>query len=713
VEVARPNGRPRWIALAVAVPLLLLSTGPMPTEVLGPLVFLDLRPNGGEVFAGDSSQTIAWNASHGNDALFTATVEYTFNESRGYPYFIARGMFPLPSAALPWHVPLYNSSAARVRVCGVARDGDGACIASAANFRVLATPPYLALLSPANGAFGVDPFQPLVFGMEDVNLATVVASTTPTVTLDFPQWDPEERTLTFSPLEPFAGCTAYTVTAQAQDANGNPLGPYSWTFATRCFVYIMWTNPADGETNVSLDAPLIVQFSGPINVATTWVMVDPTTAFTATWSNADSMVRFDHATPFSPCTNYTVWVNSPDLVDGPAPNPWSFTTRCTPIIGANAPADGSTNAGLRDPIIIRFSEPMDIASVTVTFAPSVANLTFSWSDGNRTLRVDHDTFVPCTLYSIMVTGRNFRGDPLIPGPVPNPWSFTTACVDTWLTGLRIERLPPGDLLLSWNPVPYATAYRVYESPNRLAVFPWRLLAETPATQLLLTGQLRDGMAHFYIVRAVLGSWEGGNSTMAAKVETSVVFNPASTNVHWVSLPYVSGYRTASDIANELTASKVAVIGKYDPTTGRTLLWYYFRGAWRGTDFPLQAGDGLFVSAVSSFAWSVVGVDSPQILAFVANETRPKVYGVGLPYTGPYSRASDLVLEIEGSLDGTANTKIARVERWDGPSQTLLSFAWTPAGWSGTDFALMPGEAVYLWVTADFAWQPRLLTPFVP
>jgi len=117
--------------------------------------------------------------------------------------------------------------------------------------------------------------------MEDVNLATVVASTTPTVTLDFPQWDPEERTLTFSPLEPFAGCTAYTVTAQAQDANGNPLGPYSWTFATRCFVYIMWTNPADGETNVSLDAPLIVQFSGPINVATTWVMVDPTTAFTA------------------------------------------------------------------------------------------------------------------------------------------------------------------------------------------------------------------------------------------------------------------------------------------------------------------------------------------------------------------------------------------------------------------------------------------------
>ena len=137
--------------------------------------------------------------------------------------------------------------------------------------------------------------------------------------------------------------------------------------------------------------------------------------------------------------------------------------------------------------------------------------------------------------------------------------------------------------------------------------------------------------------------------------------------------------------------------------------------WRGTDFVISPGDGLYVGSVSSFTWVVVGTDQAIPLQFLFNlPPATNLNFLSLPYTANYMRASDLVFDIEGDVGGAANTRIVEVAKWDGVSQSaLFLFEWTPAGWVGSDFTIGPGESVVFQIVASFTWQPKLMTPEVP
>jgi hypothetical protein len=174
------------------------------------------------------------------------------------------------------------------------------------------------------------------------------------------------------------------------------------------------------------------------------------------------------------------------------------------------------------------------------------------------------------------------------------------------------------------------------------------------------------------------------------------------------------YRKAGDISGELTSSRIDVIGKWDPETQATVLWYFFRGGWRGTDFALNPGDGFFVGILQSFEWVVNGTDGAVVHAFpYMPPPSANVHWISLPYTAAYERASDIVVAIEGGLGVMNSTKITEVGRWDPIRQWFETFAWTPSGWSGTDFPLVVGEGLYLLVVSSFEWTPRLLTAEVP
>jgi hypothetical protein len=227
-----------------------------------------------------------------------------------------------------------------------------------------------------------------------------------------------------------------------------------------------------------------------------------------------------------------------------------------------------------------------------------------------------------------------------------------------------------------------------------------------------TGHLDDGFPHYYVVRAVVGSAEGPNSTMAVKLPLVVPFDPGRTNLYWLSLPYRNGFGRASDIAGALPAGSLDIVARWDPENATLPYHYYFRDAWRGQDFPIRVGEGFLLGSLRPFSWVVVGTDTVYSLSFVSGPAT-SVHWISLPYTGPYARASDLVLDIEGSLGPSANTKITEVGLWDGIAQAPVPFYWTPTGWTGLDFDLPPGGGVYLRVVSDFAWLPRLLTPEVP
>lgn len=93
-------------------------------------------------------------------------------------------------------------------------------------------------------------------------------------------------------------------------------------------VWIVSTSPADGETDVNVNAPIVIVFSGPIDTANLSVTIIPALVLTFTWSSGDTVLNISHPTPFFECTAYTFSIGGVD--PGPVPNPWTFFTTCGP-----------------------------------------------------------------------------------------------------------------------------------------------------------------------------------------------------------------------------------------------------------------------------------------------------------------------------------------------------------------------------------------------
>lgn len=597
-------------------------------------------------------------------------------------------------------------------------------------FTTVGISPFIVSTSPADGASGVAiTADVVVVFSEAMNTATVIATAVPVVTFIY-TWSPDNMTLTLSHVAPLLECVTYTVDVQGQDTSGDPLVagpvPEPWSFSTTCpRPYITSTSPADAATGVALTASIVIAFSEPMDPATVTVLLAPTAGLlTYIWSNGNQTLTVTHSAVFVDCALYMVTVAGDDvdgnpLIAGPVPNPWTFRAACAPPqILSTVPVNGAVGVSPTAAIVVTFSRAMDTPSVTANFVPG-ATVTSVWSGGDTILTMTPGpALAGCTLYTVTIAGQDTNANALVAGPVPNPFSFTTTCPPAGPpTNLRISRVLPSTLRLTWNAVPLADRYRVYESSNRFASFPsgWTaLIPEPTAPSFDAIGHWTDGLAHFYIVRSIRGTTEGANSSMASKIVRASTFTPGATNAHWFSLPYRSPYARASDIATELGPTRIDVIAKWNPTTQRSILYYYFRGAWRGTDFTISGGDGLWFGAVSSFSWALVGTDPATTLGFTLNPPgRGNVNWVSVPHTGTYTQASQFVVQIEGNTGGGANTKIVEVVKWDSATQSFVRYNWAPGGWTGNNFALVAGDAIYFTIVSSFNWQPSLVTPEVP
>jgi len=398
------------------------------------------------------------------------------------------------------------------------------------------------------------------------------------------------------------------------------------------------------------------------------------------------------------------------LVDGPVPNPWQFTTAelIPPRITATVPADGATDVPLDQSIIVTFSEAMDTATVSCLLVPPDVSLAPGWSGGDMVLTLTHVTpFATTTIYTVTCSGHDLDGNDLVPGLIPNPWSFTTVGIlpPEAPGGLQVTKVLPSTVRLTWRFVPSADLYRIYESADRFAAFPWGELGTTTATTFD-ADHLADGQTHFYIVRAVRSGLEGANSTMGVKIAKSIDHSSTSANIYWFSLPYHSSYARASDISNELTSTKISVVAKWNPASQRPSLWYYFRNKWRGADFTISPGDGLYIGSVSTFSWAIVGTDADVYLSFTPNNPPKKnVNWISIPFTGIYSTASDIANELTSGA-------VTEIGMWDPTTQSTKRWYWTGSTWTGDDFAFNPGDGIYITIVSDFDWQPILITPEV-
>jgi hypothetical protein len=308
------------------------------------------------------------------------------------------------------------------------------------------------------------------------------------------------------------------------------------------------------------------------------------------------------------------------------------------------------------------------------------------------------------------TPTNCKDGPEVPGGGTPP----AAPPNLW-----VERSDP-NIIVHWDTVTGADSYNAYRSMDRFAAFPsgWTLASEM-TNSWTHAGAYGDTNTWFYVVRADnTTNGESTNSTMGVKLHKDLG-TPYSVgrNIYWISLPYDSIYTKASDIVMDIEGSMGApsminAVCKWNPTTQNTKLFIYAK-RWRGQDFPISPGDGICINSINAnWDWIITGTDASEMLGFTYNVGKGNINWISLPYTTDYKSASEIVMDIEGSLI-TTPTKINVVAMWDPVTQAVMRFFWSGTDWTGTDFAIAPGEGYYLEITSTFTWTPDLVTPTVP
>ncbi|PJF43729.1 MAG: hypothetical protein CUN55_07595 [Phototrophicales bacterium] len=213
----------------------------------------------------------------------------------------------------------------------------------------------------------------------------------------------DERTLAFTPVEgwPRASEFEITIDTSALAIDGTPLeDTISIQVRTLGPLEVATVVPAADATGVAADARIVVTFNRPVvplvntedlaNLPSP-IRISPDIDGKGEWLNT-SIYTFTPAGALKGGTTYTVTVNEGlTSVDGailPEDYVWSFKT-LPPQILSITPSDGSHNVLLETPIIVQFSQPMNITSVEEGFALLFGGQnvegTFVWNDDKTTM----------------------------------------------------------------------------------------------------------------------------------------------------------------------------------------------------------------------------------------------------------------------------------------------------------------------------------------
>jgi len=270
---------------------------------------------------------------------------------------------------------------------------------SAAPFLPDVTPPTVALATPGS-ATNVAVDTALLFAFsEDMDPGSVTVTMTPPPpgALGAPVWV-DAKSVSFQPTAVLAFGTSYTVEVTGADLAGNALvGTRSFTFATAnppdvTLPTIVATGPAEGATGVGVSANLTFEFSEPMNPTSVQGAFTSIPAITCSWAASLDARSFTcaHAAPFAFSTAYaaTMGIGAMDLAGNhlAAPTTVHFATANAPdtlrpmvcprtggsepcpATSSTFPGSGATGISRSTNIVVRFSEPMNQASVQAAFA---------------------------------------------------------------------------------------------------------------------------------------------------------------------------------------------------------------------------------------------------------------------------------------------------------------------------------------------------------
>jgi hypothetical protein len=293
--------------------------------------------------------------------------------------------------------------------------------------------------------------------------------------------------------------------------------------------------------------------------------------------------------------------------------------------------------------------------------------------------------------------------------------------------------------MSWNSNPSIDSYRVYSATGalgKLNTFPtaWNLIATvvpTPAETPSYGYTDATGNTYtFYAVTGVNGAGESRSSSMGSKVIFDFQYVTTRTDVYRLSLPsHVSKYVQASDIVTEIegslfTGAKLNQLLLWNSCSQNSIVYMFNTSynVWTGNNWNVDtntnSSNALYLNAVSNFSWISAGVDDVTTLVFYYHDFASGLSNINkrsIPYTSVYSKASDIVKDLEGGTGAGSNTKIDKLMVWNPLTQNykLYMYNYKYNMWLGNDFDIMPGDAVNLYPTSNFTWPVKTAATPVP
>ena len=472
---------------------------------------------------------------------------------------------------------------------------------------VIGTNPFIVVTDPVNGAQDV-PLDKLVFikFSKTMDRATLNVQVTPNFPVA-PSWGALDMYLNLTHA-PFAEFTTYTFTIQACDLFAQCLvagpvpNPFSFT-TTSTYPKIMLTDPANNAVEVPLVKIVVVDFNKPMNTNSVNEIVTPGTTFTHQWSNGDRRLSMYHSVAFQACTLYSFQITGQDtlgnnLVAGPVPNPWTFTSTCLPA------APGGLAVQRQGNDIVLTWRASTLATGYHVYKASDRFAAWPWT------MVGNVTGLTYT-----VTGDN--------ADTVNHFYIVRGYNALWLEGpnssmgVRMYRqfsFTAGIANAQWFSLPYRSTYaKASDITAELTDAKINVVAKWDAKR-------QNSIFYYWFHNAWHGQdftivpgdglWIGLVSTFGwsitgtdSSASLQFLMNPPSkSNFNFISLPYTTSYTNAQSITNELTYTQVVELGHWDAASHSWQKWTYSGGTWAGANFDIMPGDGFYMVIASSFTW---------------------------------------------------------------------------------------------------------------
>lgn len=261
-----------------------------------------------------------------------------------------------------------------------------------------------------------------------------------------------------------------------------------------------------------------------------------------------------------------------------------------------------------------------------------------------------------------------------------------------------------DLILGWNPATDnigVVQYNIYRGTTPgFTCTSANLWGISPTISFNDAGALGSTQNFYYKVKAQDGSFNESllPSNMGFMINYVMTKNYVDTNIRWLSLPYISPYKKASDIGNDI--KNVTSVTRY-VTASDTYesLVKIAPSLWVGNDFNIVTGESYAVIISADATAQMVGWFTPYTIQMPYFSGKTNTNWLSVPYNATYTKASEMAPTIPNAT---------KVSRFNPATQDYEELNNVSSVWSGTDFNIIPGEGYRINISAGSSWTPSTI-----